>query len=157
MVLLDATMRSSSSTKDSMPPPGMAAGIRSSAMSVKVRMPIQPKDIVGLPLASALGSAAQAGRPHAVPVHGSRSTGRRHRRRAAGHDQHGVVHDAAGSSVPVAHIIGSGPATVLCDGLTYPATWSRPTATALTRLTVTSSEHALPLAAGQVWVLLVPR
>jgi hypothetical protein len=41
----------------------MAASSRSSEMPVKVRMPIQPQDMVGLSEDSAVGRAAQAGRP----------------------------------------------------------------------------------------------
>lgn len=66
-------------------------------------------------------------------------------------------HDSAGSPVPVANTVGSGPATVLRDGVRFAATWSRPTATAPTRFTVTPSGQSLPMAAGQVWVLLVAR
>lgn len=65
--------------------------------------------------------------------------------------------DSAGSVVPVAKTVGNGPATVLRDGQRFAATWSRPTASAPTRLAVTSSGQALPMAAGQVWVLLVAR
>ncbi|HEY1574619.1 MAG TPA: DUF3048 domain-containing protein [Pseudonocardiaceae bacterium] len=65
--------------------------------------------------------------------------------------------DSAGSPVPVANTVGTGPATVLRGGQRFAATWSRPTATAPTRFTVTRSGQSLPLAAGQVWVLLVAR
>lgn len=65
--------------------------------------------------------------------------------------------DSAGSPVPVANTVGTGPATVLRDGVRFAATWSRPTATAPTRFTITSSGQSLPLATGQAWVLLVAR
>jgi hypothetical protein len=65
--------------------------------------------------------------------------------------------DSAGSVVPVANTVGSGPATVLRGGVRFTGTWTRSTATAPTRFAVTSSGQALPLAAGPVWVLLVAR
>ncbi|HEX5119882.1 MAG TPA: DUF3048 domain-containing protein [Pseudonocardiaceae bacterium] len=65
--------------------------------------------------------------------------------------------DSAGSPVPVANTVGTGPATVLRGGVRFAATWSRPSATAPTRFTVTRSGQPLPMATGQVWVLLVAR
>jgi hypothetical protein len=65
------------------------------------------------------------------------------------------VEDSTGAVAPIAQTIGTGSATVLRDGLTYAATWSRPTASSPTRFTVTSSGDALPLASGPVWILLV--
>jgi Protein of unknown function (DUF3048) C-terminal domain len=59
--------------------------------------------------------------------------------------------------VPVAQTVGSGPATVLRDGQSYAATWTRKAATTPTRFTLTKSGQAVPFANGQVWVLLVPR
>lgn len=61
--------------------------------------------------------------------------------------------DSAGSVVSVATTVGSGPAVVLRGGLRFAGTWSRPSASAPTRFTMTSGE-ALPLAAGPVWVLV---
>jgi hypothetical protein len=66
-------------------------------------------------------------------------------------------HDSAGSPVPVAQTVGSGPATVLRDGQSYAATWTRTAAAAPTRFTLTKSGQAVPFANGQVWVLLLPR
>lgn len=63
--------------------------------------------------------------------------------------------DASGAVAPVAHTIGTGTATVLRDGQTYEATWSRPTAADPTRYAVAGSGTPLPLATGPVWVLLV--
>ena len=63
--------------------------------------------------------------------------------------------DASGAVAPVAQTIGTGTATVLRDGQSYPATWSRPTAADPTRYTVAGSGTPLPLATGPIWVLLV--
>lgn len=63
--------------------------------------------------------------------------------------------DSSGAVAPVAQTIGTGAATVLRDGQTFAATWSRPTASAPTRYAVAGSGAPLPLAAGQTWVLLV--
>jgi hypothetical protein len=65
-------------------------------------------------------------------------------------------HDSAGSPVPVARTVGGGAATVLRDGRSYAATWTRRSATTPTRFTTTSGQ-TVPFADGQVWVLLVPR
>jgi hypothetical protein len=64
--------------------------------------------------------------------------------------------DSSGAVAPVAQTIGTGSATVLRDGRAFPATWSRPTASAATRYAVTGSGASLPLAPGPVWVLIVP-
>ncbi|MDI2028091.1 DUF3048 domain-containing protein [Saccharopolyspora sp. TS4A08] len=66
-----------------------------------------------------------------------------------------VVRDAAGNTSPVAETIGSGQAIVLRDGKSYTGTWNRPSPEAPT----TYADQAgapLPVAAGQVWVVLEP-
>ncbi|HSF26079.1 MAG TPA: DUF3048 domain-containing protein [Actinomycetes bacterium] len=62
--------------------------------------------------------------------------------------------DAAGSRVPFAKTVGAGAAVVLRDGMSYDARWSRSSAGAPT--TWTFAGAPMPLAAGPVWVLLVP-
>ncbi|WP_027940759.1 DUF3048 domain-containing protein [Amycolatopsis taiwanensis] len=63
----------------------------------------------------------------------------------------GVV---AGS--PVARTVGTGAATVLRDGQSFAATWTRPDPGSPMRLT-TPAGNPLPLAPGPVWILLTPR
>jgi hypothetical protein len=65
------------------------------------------------------------------------------------------VEDALGSVSPVAETVGQGAAVVLRDGQAFPVTWSRPTLADPTSYT-TPTGQPLPLAAGQVWILLVP-
>ncbi|TVT27569.1 DUF3048 domain-containing protein, partial [Amycolatopsis rhizosphaerae] len=62
--------------------------------------------------------------------------------------------DTGGGVTPVAETVGSGTATVLRDGTSFAATWSRPAAGSATTFT-TGDGQALPVAAGPVWVLLV--
>lgn len=62
----------------------------------------------------------------------------------------GVV---AGS--PIARTVGTGEATVLRDGQSFAATWTRPDPASPMRLTTPAGP--LPLAPGPVWILLVPR
>jgi hypothetical protein len=64
--------------------------------------------------------------------------------------------DSSGAVAPVAQTTGTGSATVLRDGQTFTATWSRPTSSAPTRYTITTSGQPLPLAPGQTWIMLVP-
>lgn len=64
--------------------------------------------------------------------------------------------DSSGATAPVAQTIGTGSATVLRDGQSYAATWTRTAVDAPTRFTVTSSGADLPLASGPVWILLLP-
>jgi hypothetical protein len=64
--------------------------------------------------------------------------------------------DSSGAVAPVAQTIGSGTATVLRDGQAFTATWSRASAAAPTRYAVAGSGLALPLATGQVWIMIVP-
>jgi hypothetical protein len=65
------------------------------------------------------------------------------------------IEDARGTVSPVARTVGSGPVVVLRDGLRYPGTWSRTTAASPTTFH-TPDGRELPLAAGPVWVLLIP-
>lgn len=64
--------------------------------------------------------------------------------------------DSSGAIAPVAETVGTGSATVLRDGQSFAASWSRSAVDAPTRFTVTSSGADLPLANGPVWILLVP-
>lgn len=63
--------------------------------------------------------------------------------------------DTSGNRAPIAQTVGSGPVTVLRDGLAFDGTWSRPTAADPTRFQ-TVSGLPLPVAAGPVWIVLVP-
>jgi len=63
--------------------------------------------------------------------------------------------DSSGAVAPIAESVGSGPATVLRDGRSFEASWSRPTPQSPTQFTTRAGEP-LPLAAGPVWVLLLP-
>lgn len=63
--------------------------------------------------------------------------------------------DSTGAIAPVAQTVGTGSATVLRDGQSYSATWSRSAVDAPTRFT-TSAGADLPLANGPVWILLLP-
>jgi hypothetical protein len=63
--------------------------------------------------------------------------------------------DFLGARTPLPRTVGTGAAVVLRDGLAYDAAWSRPTADGPTRWTVGTAE--LPLAPGQVWVVLMDR
>lgn len=66
-----------------------------------------------------------------------------------------VPGDVAGNPSPVARTVGSGDALVLRDGQSFQAKWSRPERTAATVYSDTNGQP-LPLAAGPVWILLVP-
>lgn len=61
--------------------------------------------------------------------------------------------DKFGGVTPMSETVGRGKALVLRDGLAYQAAWARPTTSGGTRYTVAGRD--LPLAPGQVWVLLV--
>jgi len=63
--------------------------------------------------------------------------------------------DVNGVQSPVAEVVGSGAVTVLRDGQAWAGTWSRPTPGAPTAYR--SGSAAIPLASGQVWILLVPQ
>lgn len=66
-----------------------------------------------------------------------------------------AVTDVAGAPSPVLDTVGQGEATVLRDGRSFDARWSRPDPEAGTSFT-TEAGQALPLAEGPVWILLVP-
>ncbi|GAB3690190.1 DUF3048 domain-containing protein [Saccharopolyspora tripterygii] len=66
-----------------------------------------------------------------------------------------VVRDAAGNPSPVAETIGSGPAVVLREGKSFEGTWNRPSPEAPTTYTDRAGAP-LPVAPGQVWVVLSP-
>ena len=63
--------------------------------------------------------------------------------------------DVNGVQSPVAEVVGSGAATVLRGGQSWVGTWSRPTPGAPTAYR--SGTATIPLASGQVWILLVPQ
>lgn len=63
--------------------------------------------------------------------------------------------DVNGVQSPIAEVVGSGAVTVLRDGRSWVGTWSRPTSGAPTAYT--SGGAMIPLASGQVWILLVPQ
>lgn len=63
--------------------------------------------------------------------------------------------DTSGNRAPIALTVGSGQVTVLRGGRAFDGTWSRPKATDPTRFhTATGAD--LPLAAGPVWIVLLP-
>lgn len=63
--------------------------------------------------------------------------------------------DVNGIQSPVAEVVGSGAVTVLRDGRAWSGTWSRPRAGSPTAYR--SGSATIPLAKGQVWILLVPQ
>ncbi|MEP6799382.1 MAG: DUF3048 domain-containing protein [Lapillicoccus sp.] len=63
--------------------------------------------------------------------------------------------DVNGVQSPIAEVVGSGAATVLRDGRAWSGTWSRATPTAPTAYAIGGQD--IPLAAGPVWILLVPQ
>ncbi|MFF8833202.1 DUF3048 domain-containing protein [Streptomyces sp. NPDC015131] len=64
--------------------------------------------------------------------------------------------DRGGSVTPYTDTVGSGTATVLRDGRSHEARWSRPSADAGTTFT-TPSGDPLTFATGQVWIVLKAR
>lgn len=66
------------------------------------------------------------------------------------------VRDAAGYVSPVVRTVGTGKATVLRNGRSFAATWSRPVPGKGTTFTV-RGDTPLPMAEGPVWILLLPR
>ncbi|MFC0433838.1 DUF3048 domain-containing protein [Kutzneria buriramensis] len=66
-----------------------------------------------------------------------------------------VPGDVAGNPSPVAVTVGSGQATVLRDGQSFQATWSRSAATDAT-IFADSAGRAVPAAEGPLWILLEP-
>jgi hypothetical protein len=63
--------------------------------------------------------------------------------------------DVLGNRTPYTVTTGSGPATVLRDGVALTATWRRPSAADGTRF-VDALGHDVPLRPGPTWVLLLP-
>jgi hypothetical protein len=61
--------------------------------------------------------------------------------------------DVAGNPVPLSRTVGTGKATVLRDGRSWPVTWSRKSVGSPTRWTYQGKDF--PMKAGQVWVLLL--
>jgi len=66
-----------------------------------------------------------------------------------------IYHDFRGNYTPLSRSVGSGSALFLRNGQYWRGTWSRPTASGGTTWSVGGREF--PLAAGQVWVLLIDR
>ncbi|MFI9383331.1 DUF3048 domain-containing protein [Kutzneria sp. NPDC052558] len=66
-----------------------------------------------------------------------------------------VPGDVAGNPSPVAVTVGSGQATVLRDGQTFQATWSRTSRSEAT-IFADAAGHAVPMATGPLWILLAP-
>lgn len=62
--------------------------------------------------------------------------------------------DVNGAQTPVVDLVGSGPVTVLRDGLAWRGQWSRPDAGSATSFQ--TAGQSIPMASGPVWVLLVP-
>ena len=62
--------------------------------------------------------------------------------------------DVNGAQTPVVDVVGSGPVTVLRDGLAWRGQWSRPDAGSATSFQ--TDGQPIPMASGPVWVLLVP-
>lgn len=63
--------------------------------------------------------------------------------------------DVNGVQTPVVRVIGQGAVTVVRDGQTWSGQWSRPDAASPT--TFSANGQPLAMAAGPVWVLLVPQ
>ncbi|WP_460959803.1 DUF3048 domain-containing protein [Parasphingorhabdus pacifica] len=61
--------------------------------------------------------------------------------------------DSEGSVSPFADTVGSGEATVLRDGQSFQARWSRPSVEATTTYTTPEGEP-MPMAPGNVWIVL---
>lgn len=62
--------------------------------------------------------------------------------------------DVNGAQTPVVDLVGTGPVTVLRDGLSWRGQWSRPDLGSPTGFT--ANGQPIPMASGPVWVLLVP-
>jgi hypothetical protein len=65
------------------------------------------------------------------------------------------VTDSTGALSPVARTVGRGDATVLRAGKAFEGTWSRPSAMETTTYRTDDGDE-IPLARGNVWILLVP-
>ena len=66
-----------------------------------------------------------------------------------------VIRDAAGNPSPVAQTVGSGQVTVLRDGKAFEGNWNRPAPEEPTTYTG-SDGQPIPVAPGQVWIVLAP-
>jgi hypothetical protein len=66
-----------------------------------------------------------------------------------------IYHDFLGHYTPLSRSVGSGSALFLRNGQYWRGTWSRPTASGGTTWRVGGQEF--PLAAGQIWVLLIDK
>ena len=62
--------------------------------------------------------------------------------------------DVNGAQTPVVEVVGHGPVTVFRDGQLWRGEWSRPDLGSPTGYT--AGGQPIPMAAGPVWVLLVP-
>lgn len=62
--------------------------------------------------------------------------------------------DVNGAQTPVVDLVGSGPVTVLRDGLAWRGQWSRAATGSATNFQIDG--QPIPMAFGPVWVLLVP-
>lgn len=65
-------------------------------------------------------------------------------------------HDVLGNPTPFTRTVGSGPATVLRDGRSFEARWSRPSATGGTTFT-TEDGAPLAFAPGQIWIVFAKK
>ena len=65
------------------------------------------------------------------------------------------IRDAAGNPSPVAQTVGSGQVTVLRDGKAFEGNWNRPAPEEPTTYTG-SDGQPIPVAPGQVWIVLAP-
>jgi hypothetical protein len=65
------------------------------------------------------------------------------------------IPDAAGHAAPNVTTVGHGSATVLLDGRSYAATWSRPSPSSHTTYRTTDGTP-LRIGPGPIWVLLLP-
>ena len=64
-----------------------------------------------------------------------------------------IYHDVNNNYTPLSRSVGSGTALIMRNGFAYNATWSRRSATSGTTWMVNG--QVFPLAAGQIWVLLI--
>ena len=64
-----------------------------------------------------------------------------------------IYHDINNNYTPMSTTVGTGTAVILRNGQAWNATWSRPTQTSGTQWTV--GGRPFPLAAGQIWILLI--
>ena len=64
-----------------------------------------------------------------------------------------IYHDFLGNYTPLSRSVGTGTALFLRNGQYWTGTWSRPSAAAGTTWTVDG--QPFPMAAGQIWVVLM--